>query len=169
MQLISRDGFVTDAWRRLDENALDGAELPDTGDVIIDHHRLTAFTSGEPRSGRTGLHIDNDASAPALHNVLSRLDLISIDFPATGDGRGFSLARQLRDMGYTGELRAFGPLIVDQFALAIACGFDTVEIPHDLAKRQPQEQWRAALGEITTGFQPNYPAATNVLSRRHAT
>lgn len=167
MQLINRDGFIEDPWRRLDDNVLDGAGVPSDGDVIIDHHRLTALTSGKPRNGKTGLHIENDAAATHLHNVLSRLDLISIEFPATGDGRGFSLARQLRTMGFAGELRASGPLIVDQFAYALACGFDTVEIPTALAKRQPEAQWLAARDAIEPGLQIGYPAAVDVLARRH--
>ena len=167
MQLISNDGFVEDPWRRLDDNSVDGAGVPNDGDVIIDHHRLTALTSGGGRNGRTGLHIENDATVASLHNVLPRLDLISIEFPANGDGRGFSLARQLRTMGFTGELRASGPLIVDQFAYALACGFDTVEIPDDLAKRQPEVQWLKARDAIKPGFQLGYPATVDVLARRH--
>lgn len=167
MQLINKDGFVADPWRRLDENGVDGAGVPRTGDVIIDHHRLTALTSGEARDGRTGLHIENDASAATLHTVLFRLDLISIDFPATGDGRGFSLARLLRTMGFSGELRAFGPLIADQFAYALACGFDTLEISSDLAERQPEYQWLAARDAVLPGLQSGYVAAVDVLSRRH--
>jgi len=170
MQLISREGFVDDPWRRLDEDGVDGAGIPLDGDIIIDHHRLTAFTAANhdaPRTGRTGLHIENDASVPGLHNVLAKLDLISIEFPATSDGRGFSLARQIREQGFQGELRACGPLIVDQFSFALACGFDTLEIPEALAERQPEAQWLAVLDEIEPGYQPDYASPIDVLRRRH--
>jgi uncharacterized protein (DUF934 family) len=43
--------------------------------------------------------------------------------------------------GYVGELRATGPVIADQYAMARRVGFDSVEIPDDLAQRQPQAQW----------------------------
>ena len=168
MQLISRDGFIADGWRRFDEDAVDGPDVPAEGDVILAHHRLTALTSGHERVGKTGLHIENDASVQSLHNVLSRLDLISIDFPSRADGRGFSLARRLRGMGFKGELRARGPLIVDQFAFALSCGFDTVEIPMDLAERQPEAQWLKALDAIEPGFQLGFSSGIEVLSRRHA-
>ncbi|AUH33882.1 DUF934 domain-containing protein [Paracoccus tegillarcae] len=69
--------------------------------------------------------------------------LVAIDFPAMTDGRGFSLARRLRALGYTGQLRATGKLIADQYAMARRVGFDEVEIPAELAARQPQEQWLA--------------------------
>lgn len=69
--------------------------------------------------------------------------LIAIDFPAFTDGRGFSLARRLRELGYSGRLRATGRLIADQYAMARRVGFDEVQIASDIAARQPQEQWLA--------------------------
>lgn len=70
-------------------------------------------------------------------------DLIAIDFPSFSDGRGFSLARRLREMGYKGRLRASGRLIADQYAMARRVGFDEVEVAPDIAARQPQDQWIA--------------------------
>ena len=72
---------------------------------------------------------------------LAGLTLIRISFPAFSDGRAFTIARRLRMAGYAGELRAMGPVIADQYAMARRVGFDTVEIPDDLAARQPQDQW----------------------------
>ncbi len=69
--------------------------------------------------------------------------LIAIDFPAMTDGRGFTLARQLRELGFAGRLRATGGLIADQYAMARRVGFDEVQIPAALARRQPAPQWRA--------------------------
>lgn len=69
--------------------------------------------------------------------------LIGIDFPAFSDGRGFTLARRLRELGYTGRLRATGRLIADQYAMARRVGFDEVEVAPDIAARQPEDQWRA--------------------------
>ncbi|MEI6097586.1 MAG: DUF934 domain-containing protein [Alphaproteobacteria bacterium] len=77
----------------------------------------------------------------ALLPYLSDLHLIRIAFPAFNDGRAFTLARRLRMLGYTGTLRAHGPVIADQYAMARRVGFDEVEIPDDLAARQPQPQW----------------------------
>ena len=45
--------------------------------------------------------------------------------------------------GFKGHLRAVGPVIADQYAMARRVGFDDVEIPDDLAARQPQAQWLA--------------------------
>jgi uncharacterized protein (DUF934 family) len=76
-----------------------------------------------------------------LSNLLAGIELIRVTFPAFNDGRGFTLGRRLRMMGYTGRLRAAGPILADQYAMARRVGFDEVEIPDDLAERQPQEQW----------------------------
>jgi uncharacterized protein (DUF934 family) len=46
-------------------------------------------------------------------------------------------------MGYQGRLRAAGHIIADQYAMARRAGFDEVEIPDDLAIRQPEPQWLA--------------------------
>jgi uncharacterized protein (DUF934 family) len=76
-----------------------------------------------------------------LNDYLSQLTLIRISFPAFSDGRAFTIARRLRALGYAGHLRAVGPVIVDQYPMARRTGFDDVEIPDELAARQPEAQW----------------------------
>lgn len=66
---------------------------------------------------------------------------IRVTFPAFSDGRGFSIARLLRLHGFAGRLRAAGPVIADQYAMARRAGFDEVEIPDEIATRQPEAQW----------------------------
>lgn len=78
-----------------------------------------------------------------LHDRLDGIGMIRVVFPAFADGRGFTVARQLRLLGYRGRLRAAGPLLADQYAMARRAGFDEVAIPADLAARQPEDQWRA--------------------------
>jgi uncharacterized protein (DUF934 family) len=80
-------------------------------------------------------------TADALIPYLGQLTLIRIAFPAFSDGRAFTIARRLRALGYRGTLRACGPVIVDQYPMARRVGFDQVEIPDDLAARQPEAQW----------------------------
>lgn len=83
----------------------------------------------------------NTDDPTSLEPVLGDLTLIRIGFPAFSDGRAFTIARRLRMMGYTGRLVATGPVIADQYAMARRVGFDAVEIPDDLAARQPESQW----------------------------
>ena len=60
-----------------------------------------------------------------LAPVLDRLRLIEVDFPKFRDGRGFSSARILREMGYTGEIKATGDVLVDLVFFMRRCGFDS--------------------------------------------
>jgi uncharacterized protein (DUF934 family) len=78
-----------------------------------------------------------------LRDRLAHIDLIRVAFASFSDGRGFTIARTLRSMGYLGRLRAAGHVIADQYAMARRDGFDEVEISDDLALRQPQADWLA--------------------------
>ena len=89
------------------------------------------------------IDIPSDANPDVLADRLSDLDLIRVDFPSFADGRGFTIARRLRLMGFTGRLRARGHVIADQYAMARRSGFDEVEIDEGLAARQPEAQWLA--------------------------
>ena len=88
------------------------------------------------------LDLANTDDPAVLAGHLGNISLIRVAFPAYSDGRGFTIGRRLRMMGYTGTLRATGNLIADQYAMARRVGFDDVEISDDLALRQPVEQWQ---------------------------
>ena len=88
-----------------------------------------------------GVDLASTADPHGLANRLTSIPLIRIDFPAFSDGRGFTIARTLRAIGYKGRLRAKGHVIPDQYAMARRAGFDEVEISDDLAARQPEQDW----------------------------
>lgn len=92
-----------------------------------------------PETGLADLAHTDDPGALDL----TGLTLIRVHVPAFNDGRGFTIGRRLRMRGYTGELRAVGPMIADQYPMARRVGFDAVEIPAEIAARQPEAQWRA--------------------------
>ena len=93
--------------------------------------------------GPKGLDIPSDIDPLTLHNSILAAPALRIDFPTSHDGRGFTIAAQLRRMGYVGRLRARGNILADQYAMARRSGFDEVEISDDLAARQPEDQWLA--------------------------
>jgi len=100
------------------------------------------FTAlGEAANDVLSIDLGSDADPEALADRLPSLQMIRVDFPSFADGRGFTLARRLRLMGYTGRLRANGHVISDQYAMARRSGFDEVEISDDLAARQPADEW----------------------------
>lgn len=100
-----------------------------------------AIAALDALDGEEAVDLANTDDPARLGNRLAGLKLIRIAFPSFSDGRGFTLARRLRRLGYQGRLRALGPLISDQYAMARRSGFDEVEIPDELAARQPEAQW----------------------------
>ncbi|MBW0157849.1 DUF934 domain-containing protein [Sedimentimonas flavescens] len=84
-----------------------------------------------------------DTDAGELAVLTAGAELVRVAFPAFSDGRGFTLGRRLRALGFTGRLRAAGHVIADQYAMARRSGFDEVEISDELAARQPEAQWKA--------------------------
>tara|TARA_R110002020_G_scaffold5971_18_gene24667 strand:+ start:211 stop:702 length:492 start_codon:yes stop_codon:yes gene_type:complete len=67
----------------------------------------------------------------ALAPILDRVAIIALTFPAFSDGRGFSQAALIRQrLGYEGELRAVGSVLLDQIPLMLRTGFDSFEVSH---------------------------------------
>ncbi|MBC7133622.1 MAG: DUF934 domain-containing protein [Roseovarius sp.] len=89
----------------------------------------------------TALDLPADTNPDDLVGRLAHVRFIRVDFPSAADGRGFTIARRLRLMGYRGRLRARGHVIADQYAMARRAGFDEVEISEALAARQPEADW----------------------------
>jgi uncharacterized protein (DUF934 family) len=125
---------------------------------------LADLQAGLPanRPASIGLVADNDIDAHAVAPHFKVLDAIIIGFPSFADGRGFSLAMQLRRLGFTGRLVAQGHVIADQYVHARRCGFDAVAIDEALAQRQPEQQWLARLTRINATYQQRLHQAAQV-------
>lgn len=121
--IVTDNGFNTDDWAH--------------GFTPLD--QLAANTAGPVVT----VDLASDADPSHLAERLDDIDMIRVDFPSFADGRGFTIARRLRLTGYNGRLRAKGHVIADQYAMARRSGFDEVEIDADLARRQPEDQWKA--------------------------
>ena len=160
--LLDATGEIADAWRLVP----DDADIPGDGPVIVPLSRLNEALAARPA---TGIALPNDTDPANLATHLPRLGLIAVDFPSFADGRGFSIARRLRDLGYAGRLRAVGAVIADQFAYLLACGFDEVRVADDIALRQPVEQWMAQLGKISQVYQRGGRAPSIPDQRRSST
>ena len=113
---------------------------------------------------QAGAVVPCDAAADAVLREAEGVGCLAITVPATGDGRVFSLAAMLRERGWTGTIRAVGPLIPDQFAFALACGIDQVEITDEHLGRQPVGQWLAALDVVSRA----YVGTDGIFARRAA-
>lgn len=161
MPLLDRKGWKAEIWQRTDGDA------PATGaPLIVPFSELAAHGA---HKGPLGVEIANAVRWTELQPHLERLSLIAIQFPIFSDGRGFSIAKSLRNAGFSGILRAVGPLIADQFAYALACGFDEVELPDSVAARQPIEIWLAAARAFSATYQTSHAGGEpGILEQRHA-
>ncbi|MEF2552211.1 DUF934 domain-containing protein [Aurantimonas sp. A2-1-M11] len=164
MTLIASTGETPDTYRRVDslEAALEA------NDRVIVPLALAQAAAGQLADRRFGLSVSNHAPVEEIVPFLETVDLVAVEFPAFSDGRGLSLAKRLRRAGFTGTLRASGPLIADQFADALACGFDEVELPETMANRQPVQQWMEAKDTISRHYQNGYGNDRSILQKRLA-
>ncbi len=72
------------------------------------------------------LHIANDADPIALSADIAKAEVIDLHFPKFTDGRAYSQAALIRKrLGFKGELRATGDVLVDQLQLMQRTGFST--------------------------------------------
>ena len=86
---------------------------------------------------RCGLVLSADDDMTLVQDTLARFTLIVIDFPHFNDGRGFSLAAQLRErFCYAGQLRAEGYLLVDQLYYLKRCGFDSFSFRNSVDREE---------------------------------
>lgn len=164
MPLLDRTGGAEDRWTRSE-----GAAIGNIPEAIVPWEVLAAALDAQEPEQVIGVILPNSVPFSALEPFLPRLALVAIAFPAYSDGRGFSLARQIRRAGFAGEIRASGPLIADQFAYALSCGFDTIELPEASAARQPVPQWLQARDTFSATYQRGYSeSGRNVLDQRRA-
>lgn len=87
-------------------------------------------------TSRFGVWVTSDSDTEVLTRIpefLLQQDLIVIHLPAFTDGRGFSFAQTLRQLGYQGEIRMAGKFGRDQIAYLLRAGADSFVISeHDL-------------------------------------
>ena len=77
------------------------------------------------QSNAVSVRVEAGDDVRRLAPHLDRIRLVEVDFPKFRDGRGFSSARILREMGYTGEIKATGDVLVDLVYFMRRCGFDS--------------------------------------------
>lgn len=111
------------------------------------------------RTHAVGVLLAPDADPTVLADAAGRIDpqglaFLAIDFPVYTDGRGYSIAQILRgELGWRGELRATGDVMIDTIYYQARCGFDSFAVKpgHD-----PQKALDA-LATFSVVYQDAYP------------
>jgi uncharacterized protein (DUF934 family) len=172
-QIIKGREVVDDDWQvlRLEtedasaENAPESAVVP-AGKVIVPLALWLAqreALAARAAAGDIGVWIGADERPDTLKGELDKFGVVAVDFPKFTDGRGYSIAYNLRKrLGYKGELRAIGDVLRDQLFSMQRVGFDAFAT-------RPDRSIHDALKGLTV-FSETYQASVDQdlpLYRRH--
>ena len=145
MTLLDHGRVVADRWTLI----ADDAKVPTDQPALISLDRLRAEALGD-RAAPLGVLVGPAVAADAIADVLPILALVAVEFPRFRDGRGFTLARTLRERYYfAGEIRAAGHVLPDQHRFLLRCGFTSVAVPDDA----DLGVWISALGRFHLAYQ----------------
>ena len=159
--IIKDRNVVTDPWQRLEPGT--GGSLP-AGDIVVP---LVLWQSQREallaRAGRIGVWLDSNEDPAAIAEDLRHFEVVAVNFPKFGDGRGFSTARLLRERyGWKGELRAVGDIFRDQLFFLSSCGFNSFALRDG---EDPQEAL-AGFGVFSEAYQGSVERAPLFRRRR---
>ena len=141
-RLIKDGAIVEDTWLAPDEDL----HTPGPGQIAT----LDQWLRLEDKQASAVQLEPGQAPAPLLPH-LDAVALIVVNFPVFTDGRGFSYGRELRERGFSGELRANGHFIQDQMTYLSRCGFSAFSMADET-------QLEAGLGRLAD-FSETYQAA----------
>ncbi len=129
--LVDGGRVVDDRWLAID--TAEGLHLVAADAPLLVSHALWASDRERllARGTPLGVRLEPHDDPTVLVDDLPRLSLIAVHFPKFTDGRGYSIARLLRERhGYRGSLRAVGDVLRDQLFYMARCGFDSFAMKH---------------------------------------
>lgn len=127
----------------------DGVEI--TARTVVPFDVFAALDERE-KAGVRAVQLAPGDDATTLEAWLDELALVAVTFPAFNDGRAFSQAVLLRQrLGYDGEIRALGDILIDQVAYMLRCGVDSVAVANPVAIARLEAGW---LGGVSQHYQP---------------
>ena len=165
--IIKNRQVAANDWLLL-KPAADGSlpPLPATGDIIVSPAQWRAQRAELlARGGQLGVWLANTDEPAAIAADLAHFALIAVDFPHFTDGRGYSIARLLRERyGWQGELRAIGDVIRDVVFYLSRCGFDAF----DLKAGEDAHAALSAFGDFSEAYQTSVERPQPLFRRRAA-
>jgi len=147
--LIDRAGPLRDAWTWLGPDA--GPAAQRGAHLIVSPEQWKSHGEALLAAGaRIGICLEPHDEPAEIAGVLDKLALVAVRFPAFTDGRGYSIARLLRQRhGWLGELRAVGDILRDQMHFLARCGFSSF----DLKDGESVTDAVATFGDFTESYQ----------------
>jgi len=155
-EIIKGRAVVADDWTVLRLEAPDGSDAAAAADTADKAAALTAAAAAitvpegklivplavwlaqgaalaaRAAAGTLGVWFASDERPETLKGQLAQFAVVAVDFPKFTDGRGYSIAYNLRmRLGYQGELRAIGDVLRDQLFQMQRCGFDAFATRQD--------------------------------------
>lgn len=133
-EIIKDKVVVNDDWTIL---RLAEGETPETvtvpaGKFIIPLTVWEAQRTALQKRADIGVWIASHERPEVLKEDVAKLPVIAVDFPKFSDGRGYSIAYNLRArLGFTGELRAIGDVLRDQMFYMQRVGFNAFATRED--------------------------------------
>lgn len=127
-EIIKDKAVVTDDWTvlKLNEGETPEAVSIPAGKTIVPLKVWQAQRAALQSCKDIGVWIAIDERPEELKDDVKNLPVIAVDFPKFADGRGYSIAYNLRArLGYTGELRAIGDVLRDQLFYMQRVGFNS--------------------------------------------
>ena len=132
--IIKGREIVADDWTvlRLEEGLPAEAAVVPEGKVIVPLTVWQAQRASLASRAEIGVWLASDERPEVLKGELDKFAVVAVDFPKFTDGRGYSIAYNLRmRLGYTGELRAIGDVLRDQLFQMQRTGFDAFATRQD--------------------------------------
>ena len=124
-------------------------DIIDLDTWIAARHDLALGTS------LAAVRLPNDADPTVLEPDLPRLRAIVLQFPKWTDGRAYSQAWLLRArLGWRGEIRATGDVLVDMAPLLRRTGFDAAELRPGQSREAAMQALGYFDGHYQRGWQP---------------
>ncbi|RFC38458.1 MAG: Uncharacterized conserved protein, DUF934 family [Candidatus Nitrotoga sp. LAW] len=125
--IIKNKAVVSDDWTilRLSENETPESVTVPVGKIIVPLKVWQAQRATLQNRAERGVWLASNERPEELKGEVEKFDVIAVDFPKFADGRGYSIAYNLRArLGYVGELRAIGDVLRDQMFYMQRVGFD---------------------------------------------
>jgi len=102
--------------------------------------KILSFTDHTPSTDASVVSLANDADPRTVS--LEGVKRVDLHFPKFTDGRAYSQAFLLRRrLGFKGEIRATGDVLIDQLVSMARTGFDVAVLRHGLDASAAQRQF----------------------------